>query len=110
MKERMQILFDLTKDYLLEVDASDYDIGEAYKFSYVVLRGPRNFLNAFREGELSLDPEAIRNTLARFRRDLPDQYPDFYHEEEKFIDKHNYEVQKLKGKNSSFLPITSQYH
>jgi hypothetical protein len=53
-------------------DGSDYSFGQAYRFVYLLLRGPKAYLEAFREGgDLKIDLEEIREVWWAYRSDLP---------------------------------------
>lgn len=92
-KRRAYGVFELTKERLLEGD-EDESCSEAYRFSYLVLRGPKKFLNAFGAGNLFLDLDAISSTYFMLRFDLVGP-KGLTAEEEHVIYIHNEEVGKF---------------
>ncbi len=95
IKERAHAMFSLIRDYLLEEAEPSFELQESYRFSYLVLRGPRAFRDAFEQGELSLDETAINRVYWQFQRDLPGPHG-LMPEEEQIIQVHNREVERLK--------------
>jgi hypothetical protein len=104
IKKRAEIILSITQDYLMDIDNSHFEIGEAYKYGYLVLRGPKNYLNAFKEGSLFLDLESVRSIIAKFYEEMPDKYPDLNSSEIKVIEQHNQEVATFLKKEERTRP------
>lgn len=58
-------------DYLQNEDPTDWEKGQAYRFCYLLLKGPRAFLNQFRFGDLRLCEEAIQSVYWTLRGEFP---------------------------------------
>ncbi|MDD4976751.1 MAG: hypothetical protein PHY93_20515 [Bacteriovorax sp.] len=92
-RRRASTVFELTKERLLDGDENE-SISEAYRFSYLVLRGPRIFLGIFGDGDLYLDFDKINNGYFMLRFDLYGK-KGLSEEEEQIIDIHNEETRRL---------------
>lgn len=93
IKRRAYIVFELTKEILMEGVEND-SYAEAYRFSYLILRGPRKFLETFKNGELLLNFDLISAGYFMLRFDLAGERG-LNSEEGKIILNHNEEVQRL---------------
>ncbi|MGK5083740.1 hypothetical protein WDW37_10590 [Bdellovibrionota bacterium FG-1] len=90
IRRRAETLFPILRDELLEVPESP-ELGEAYRFVYLLLRGPRAFLSAFQNGELTLDLESIEEVYWSYRSHLPGM-TGLMNEERLIIRDHNTEA------------------
>lgn len=95
ISQRAKRIYELSSQLLLEDETDDVQ-GEAYRFSYLVLRGPKSFKKAFEHGRLDLEAEKIRDAFWAWRFDL--QGPKGLTQEEMdLIDFHNEQVEGLQG-------------
>jgi|GEM_PF-5762234 len=78
-------------DYLTFTDSGNFEKGQAYRFTYLTLKGPRAFLQTFQYGELKLDRDSIQSVYWELRGEItgPGQ---LLPEEEEMIARHNAEV------------------
>ncbi len=100
-KRRAYTVFELTKERLLDGD-EDESISETYKFSYLLLRGPRVFLDTFGAGDLYLQFDKINDGYYQLRFDLFGP-KGLTAEEENVIYQHNDEVRDLLNHSTGTL-------
>lgn len=91
--QRAKMVSDLSRKLLMEDEADEIQ-GEVYRFSYLVLRGPKNFRQAFREGMLYLDREKVYDGYWGWRFDIPGERG-LTQDEVSIIDYHNEMVRAL---------------
>lgn len=94
--QRAKKVFGLSSQLLMEDEADEIQ-GEAYRFSYLLLKGPKNFKSTFEEGVLYLDKEMIRQAFWSWRFDLPGTRG-LSQDEMDLIDFHNEQVSRLPRK------------
>jgi hypothetical protein len=92
-RRRAYTVFELTKEQLLDGDENE-SISEAYRFSFLVTRGARKFLDTFGVQDLFLDFEKVSDGYFMLRFDLVGA-KGLSDEEEHIIYIHNKEVQEL---------------
>jgi hypothetical protein len=91
--QRAKLVSDLTTKLLMEDEGDDVQ-GEAYRFSFLVLRGPKSFRQAFQIGKLYLDREKIYDGYWAWRFDIPG-VRGLSQDEAIIIEHHNEMVQAL---------------
>lgn len=91
--ERSKKIFELTSELLMEDEGDDVQ-GEAYRFSYLILRGPKSFKKTFQDGTLYLDQNKISDSYWSWRFDIPGT-KGLMREEEDIILHHNKQVDAL---------------
>jgi len=91
--QRAKLISELTCKLLMEDEGDDIQ-GEAYRFSFLVLRGPKSFRQAFQAGKLYLDKEKIHDAYWAWRFDVPGTRG-LSQEEASIIDYHNQMVRQL---------------
>ncbi len=92
-KRRAYVIFELLKEELMEGNGTEIQ-AEAFRFSFLILRGSYAFLNTFGLGNLFLDYDKISEIYFAFRCDLPG-VRGLSDEEEQLISIHNGEVAEL---------------
>ena len=90
---RAKLVNELSSKLLMEDEEVDVQ-GEAYRFTYLILRGPKSFRQAFQEGKLYLDREKIYDGYWGWRFDIPG-VSGLSAEEASIIDHHNGMVRNL---------------
>lgn len=96
IKQRALKIYELSRQLLME-DESDDVQGEAYRYSYLVLSGPKSFKHSFEDGRLYLEAEKIRDAFWGWRFDLPG--PRGLTEDElALVEFHNEQVKQLATK------------
>lgn len=93
IRKRAQRLAPYLADHLQYQDPSDWVRGQAYRFCYLLLRGPRQFFDAFHHGELHFNLEAIEEVYWEFRSEI--EGGGLLHEEKTIILDHNLAVDAL---------------
>ena len=91
--QRAKLISELTCKFLMEDEGDDIQ-GEAYRFTFLVLRGPKSFRQAFQSGKLYLDREKIYDGYWGWRFDIPGTRG-LSQEEASMIDYHNQMVREL---------------
>lgn len=91
--QRAKKVYELSGQLLIE-DESDDIQGEAYRYAFLLLRGPKSFRHAFEEGVLYLEMDKIRDAFWGWRFDLPG-VRGLTQEEMDLIDFHNEQVSRL---------------
>lgn len=94
-KRRAFIVFEALKDELIDGGGSELQ-AEAFRFSFLVLRGGRAFLRSFGLGNLYLDYDKISEIYFALRFDLPGA-KGLSDEEERILIIHNREVMDLES-------------
>jgi hypothetical protein len=91
--QRAKMVFELSSKLLMDDEGDDIQ-GEAYRFAFLVLRGPKSFKQAFSGGRLSLDKDKVYDGFWGWRFDIPGTRG-LSSEEASMIDFHNQRVQEL---------------
>ena len=92
IRRRAEFLFPMLRDYLMQ-DGADFVSGEGFKYAFLVLRGPKAYLNTFESGELKINPDAIDEILWTLRSsDFPGVLC-LCDEEKELITQHNIEAE-----------------
>lgn len=94
IKRRGLEMLHITQRILLE-DESSFEIGEAYKFAFLLLRRPRKYLETFEVGELEIDVKAVAEVYWHYGGELS-YSPGILYEERLIIAQHNEAVAKLR--------------
>jgi hypothetical protein len=68
--QRAKLVSELSSKLLMEDEGDDIQ-GEAYRFAYLILRGPKSFRQAFQDGKLYLDKEKVYDGYWGWRFDIP---------------------------------------
>lgn len=92
-KRRAYIVFEALKDELMEGGGTELQ-AEAFRFSFLVLKGAKAFLESFGVGSLYLDYDKISEIYYILRFDLPGA-KGLSDEEEKILYVHNRAVMEL---------------
>lgn len=98
-KRRAYVVFETLKDELIEGGGTDTQV-EAFRFSFLILRGGRAFLQSFGLGCLYLDYDKISEVYFVLRFALPGP-KGLSEEEERLIYIHNKEVLALENSSKS---------
>ena len=103
-RRRAYIVFEALKDELMEGGGTDLQ-AEAFRFSFLILRGTRAFLHSFGLGSLYLDYDKISEIYFVLRFDLPGP-KGLSDEEERLIYIHNREVVTLERNSSGAFNLS----
>jgi hypothetical protein len=79
------------------------ELGEAFKWCYLVLYGPKRFLEKFREAKLLIELNDIRNVYTDYNEYIGGKYG-LMDEEIEMIKIHNHESMLFLNRNSEILP------
>jgi hypothetical protein len=96
IRKRAQWLFHWSRDYLSFEDSSDFAIGEIYRYAYLILRGPKLFLESFMQGRVDLDQDILDESFWSLRHEIPGPQG-MLPSERLLINEHNNEVKTLKS-------------
>lgn len=107
IERRARILFQLSEDILLHHDDTDEVSGNSFRYSFLVLRRPKLYLQAFKDGALSIDLGLLREACWFFRDHLPGP-AQLLECEEKIVIDHNLEVDQWLRQNRNILPLSRQ--
>ncbi len=88
ISKRADVVFRLTQFYLLNEDAADYSVGEAFKFSYLLRYRPKKFLSTFKDGSITIDADEVDSIFWSYRQEIPGN-GGLLHEEKVLIRDHN---------------------
>ena len=94
---RAKRIYQLSSEILVEKE--DAIQAEAYKFCYLLLRGPKQFKYAFDAGDLRLDKSKINDGYWEWRFDIPGP-KGLTDEESRLIEFHNQQVEMLNSLSS----------
>jgi hypothetical protein len=96
IQSRAEAIHVFARDYLRFRDETDYEIGEVFRFTALVILGPRRFLERFKEGCLDIDMEAVEQVYWTHQDEMPGQRG-LIDEEREIIRELNQEVETLTG-------------
>ena len=85
--QRAKRVSELCSQLLIEDEGDEVQV-EAYRFTYLVLRGPKSFRHTFQAGSLYLDRGKIQDACWAWRFDIPGARG-LTQEEVRMIDYHN---------------------
>jgi len=85
---RAEVAFRLTQFYLLNEDASDYSVGETFKYAYLIRYRPKKFLSTFKDGSIVIDLDEVDSIFWSYRQEIPGS-GGLCHEEKILIRDHN---------------------
>jgi hypothetical protein len=97
IESRARKVFPYLHVYLSHEDPSDPHAGSAFRLSFLLLRGPKEFLHTFRNGEMHIDPEGCDEVYFRLRDEMPGPSAGLMHEERMLIQAHNQAVETYRG-------------
>ena len=87
IQARAERLFPIVREELM-ADQANFEFGETFRYCFLVLRKPRAFLAAFREGALKIDLAAVEDIFWSFRQEIPGS-EGLLHQEREIIGEHN---------------------
>ncbi len=70
IENRAQALGHVTQEILLNDEANEI-AGVGFRWAYLILRRPRKYLEAFRHGELRIDPDLLDDAFNFFSGHVP---------------------------------------
>ena len=91
IQSRARRLAPYLADFLQNEDSADFDRGQTYKFTYLILKGPRKYFEQFQYGEMQLDRESIQSIYWMLREEIPGP-GQLLEAEERILANHNSEV------------------
>jgi len=97
-KQRAQVVFELSKDLIRKGFADEYT-KEAFRLSYLIIYGPKNYLSFFGANNLLINSDKADDGYREFRHDLVGPIG-LTAEEEHIIFVHNREVEELLEQSS----------
>lgn len=68
---RAERILPYLADFLSHENSACHLKGSAYRFGYLLVRGPREYLQAFQHGELHIDAEAVEEVYWELRGEMP---------------------------------------
>ncbi len=90
IQERARQIAERAISILQDEDPGDTTAGAAFKFAFLLLRGPKAFLGRFGVGSLSIDADEVRDFCWTLRHELPGG-PELSDEEIEILNEHNME-------------------
>lgn len=100
---RAKRLFPFVHNYLRYEDEADPSFGAAFKFAWLLLKGPRDYLRTFGSGELMIDADLVDDLYFQYRHELPGR-PGLMNEEKIIVRDHNFEVKKYLETTGTMRP------
>lgn len=97
IRKRAQLLGELSSELMLNYDVTNPEVATAYRYSYLVLRKPKQYLQQFNLREdLFIALDEVNHFIWENWADLnfpSEPYKNLMKEEEDIIHRHNYESQ-----------------
>lgn len=109
IQRRAQQIGKIAQNILLYEDETDESAANAFKFSYLLLRRPKKFLENFRDGDLRIDPQLLRDFIWQFQDDI-DSPNGLLQEEHEILRHHNEEASAFMGNNSKVISLVRTEH
>ena len=106
IQSRARRLMPYLADYLQHNDPTAYEEGHGYRYCFLLLKGPRAFLQAFMHGELYISPAALERIFWEARGEIPGQHG-ISLEEREIIARHNHAVDDFLARNERKPPAVS---
>ena len=100
IEDRARSLYPMLHRTLIE--NSDYMLEECFRYVFLVLKRPKAFFDAFKNGSLSIDEALVEQAFWSFRFDMPG-ISSLMSEERELIRTHNLEVAKINSTQSPGL-------
>ena len=106
IQSRARRLAPFLADYLQHQDSGDWEKGQAYRFVYLLLRGPRAFLEQFRFSDMRVCEEAIQSVYWELRGEFPGP-GELLSEERIILRDHNLAAAEYQAKQEQRPPVVT---
>ncbi len=100
---RARGLFPYLADHLANVNPASFEESHGYRYCFLLIKGPKEFLKTFIHDELHLDEAAIEAVFWATRGEIPGPHG-LMNEERALVALHNHAVDEWLAKNDRILP------